>query len=155
MECLVMLKGVPESGPCAELASETGTPRWVASSVSAHPLNAIASTRTDARVTCNRFTGLLETDGARPGWRAPKLAASSTLVNRAYKPIGSRSPTLAPTPNTFRVVPPSSFSESQATWTPTSPKLKLPPITQPEFVSWSSLPTGTTEHVWYRLPGEN
>src|SRR5947208_15613970 len=92
MECLVMLKGVPESGPCAEFASETGTPRWVASSVSAHPLNAIASTRTDARVTCNRFTELLETDGARPGWRAPKVAASSTLVNRVTSPSAAAGP---------------------------------------------------------------
>src|ERR1051325_1372017 len=94
MECLVTLKAVPESGPCAELASETGTPRWVASSVSAHPAGARASSSTtDARVANLRFTRLLETDGGRRGWRAPQGAASSTLVNRAYKPIGSRSPT--------------------------------------------------------------
>src|SRR5256884_3539278 len=65
MECLVMLKGVPESGRSDELASDTGTPRCVASRVSAQPLNAIASVRIAARVTCNRFTALLEIDGAR------------------------------------------------------------------------------------------
>src|SRR6267154_5750584 len=65
MECLVMLKGVPESGRSAEFASDTGTPRCVASRVSAQPLAAIASVRIDARVTCNRFTALLEMDGAR------------------------------------------------------------------------------------------
>src|SRR5256886_13781266 len=65
MECLVMLKGVPESGRSDELASDTGTPRCVASRVSAQPLTAIASVRIDARVTCTRFTALLEIDGAR------------------------------------------------------------------------------------------
>src|SRR2546428_8954401 len=96
-----MLKGVPESGRSAELASETGTPRWVASSVSAHPAGARASSSTtDARVANLRFTRLLQTDGARRVWRAPKVAASSTRVNTAYQPIGSRRPTSAPTPST-------------------------------------------------------
>src|SRR6266576_1795717 len=72
MECLVMLKGVPESGRSDELASDTGTPRCVASRVSAQPLNAIASVRIDARVTCNRFTALLEMDGARLASARPK-----------------------------------------------------------------------------------
>src|SRR6266487_3176504 len=72
MECLVMLKGVPESGRSDELASDTGTPRCVASRVSAQPLNAIASVRIDARVTCNRLTALLEIDGARLATARPK-----------------------------------------------------------------------------------
>src|ERR1051325_8989486 len=93
MECLVTLKAVPESGPCAELASETGTPRWVASSVSAHPAGARASSSTtDARVANLRFTRLLETDGAGRVWRAPKGAASRTLLKRGFKPIRRRQP---------------------------------------------------------------
>src|SRR6266480_5211088 len=72
MECLVKLKGVPESGRSDELASDTGTPRCVASRVSAQPLNAIASVRIAARATCNRFTALLEIDGARLVSARPK-----------------------------------------------------------------------------------
>src|SRR2546422_6972909 len=65
MARFVTRNGVPESGRCAALASETGTPRWVESSVSAQPVSERASMRTDPRVTRKRITQLLEADGAR------------------------------------------------------------------------------------------
>src|SRR5256885_17074956 len=92
MECLVMLNGVPESGRSAELASDTGTPRCVASRVSAQPLTAIASVRTDARVTSTRFTALLEIGGGRRGWGAPQGAGSISFFNKGVKPLRSPRP---------------------------------------------------------------
>src|SRR2546422_16722 len=77
MARFVTRNGVPESGRCAALASETGTPRWVESSVSAQPVSERASMRTDPRVTRKRITQLLEADGARPGMARPKGSGST------------------------------------------------------------------------------
>src|SRR5690348_2587861 len=72
---------------------ETGTPRWAASSVSAQPHRARASARTDARVTNERITQLLETDGARRGLARPKGSGFSSgcePVSHAERQVESR-----------------------------------------------------------------
>src|SRR4029077_14103292 len=72
---------------------ETGTPRWAASSVSAQPHRARASARTDARVTNERITELLETDRARRGLARPKGSGFSSgcePVSHAERQVESR-----------------------------------------------------------------
>src|SRR5256885_16194444 len=98
MECLVMLKGVPESGRSDELASDTGTPRCVASRVSAQPLTAIASVRTDARVTSTRFTALLEIGGGGAARVGPHARVANVLCIRGCTPHRTAPPRRASRP---------------------------------------------------------
>src|SRR5437773_6668963 len=86
MGCFVTRNGVPESGRCAAPASETGTPRWVESSVSAQAPTARASTRTDPRLTNERITELLETDRARRGTARPKGSGFSPGCEPGLRP---------------------------------------------------------------------
>src|SRR5690348_18263159 len=64
----------PESGACAAEASEAGTPRCVASKVSAHPDT--ARTRAQAQARAVRSTDLPDEKGARLGTARPKGSES-------------------------------------------------------------------------------
>src|SRR5216117_3700536 len=91
-----------------------------------------------------------------PGARMARGTSSSTggvVGHRPHVPSGTLRSTLAPTPNTSRIVLPN-FSESYATWKPTGPKLKFPPTTHPKLVSLLDTPGDTFQYLWYRTPGE-